>query len=301
MSDSLSGGGPVAPAPTTSATPSGEAPQASTPPAQSVVPDFKATKHKVKINGTESEIPYEELVRGYQTTQAAQQRFQEAQKLAANAAQIEKALEAGDFKFIAQKLGPERARKLSEEYLIEQLQEEALPQHEKDLRSERQKREELEKQLKERDQAVERERYQQLADQAYQDLDNELSEALKAVGKQPNPRLALRMIEQIEAEMKASGVKIPAAKAWEKARRGIQEDIALIAPEMSYQEARELFGAKVLDRWMSEKVGQVMDRQSKPQAPRKVSGSDEQVSDEGRPLSLEEKFARIEKNIIKRR
>ena len=315
MSESQQTGGAVAPAAPTTSTPDTKGgAAASTPrqeggePRQESPADYRQQKHKVKVNGAESEIPYDELIRGYQSTQAANQRFQEAQRLQQegtkakqDAAAINEALDKGDVKFLVNRLGPQKAREIFESYLIEQMEEERLPQHEKDLRSERKKREDLEARIKEQETAQQRQRYQELEQQAYQDLDGMIAEALRTGGnKKPNPRLALRIIEQHESELKANGQLLPPDKLWQRAEAGIREDIALIAPDLSYAEAKDLFGEKVLDRWMKEKLGQVMDQRPKPPA-RRFKPDTEERAPVNQALSIDDKFAQMEQQLKKRR
>ena len=232
-------------------------------------PDFKGTKHKVKVDEQELEVDYEELTRGYQKTQAAQRRFQEASRMAAEAKKVEQALEAGDVKFLVAKMGPEKARQVFENYLIEQMEYESLPQHERDLRTERQRREDLEKKLAERDQSDEQSRYQAISDQAYQDLDVEISEALNSVGKAASPRMALRIIEEIEARgLDEKGQRIPASKALEHAQASIRQDIQAYCEDLSPEEAFKVFPKSFLDRLMKARVDGVIDtRGQRRQAP----------------------------------
>lgn len=309
MSESQASGGAVAPAPqsSTPAPAGGASNDAPTPErgSEGGVPDFKQAKHKVKVNGTEAEIAYDELVRGYQSNQASQQRFQEAQRLQQEAQRIKQdasaitdALEKGDKDFLVSRLGPQKAREIFETYLIEQMEEDRRPPHEKELRAEKARREALEKQIKDQEQSQQRQRYQELEQKAYEDIDGLLAEALKVGGKKPNPRLALRILEQHESELKANGQFLPPDKLWTRAQAGIKEDIALIAPDMSYQEAKDLFGESVLDRWMSEKVGQVMDSRSRP-AQKRFQPDTTPPPKVDTALSLDDKFARLEQNIGK--
>lgn len=87
MSDEFKGtvGNPAAaqtPAPAAggaSGVQSGGQPAPAAQPAGGTV-DFSTTKHKVKIDGNELEVPYTELVAGYQLREASNKRFEEASR-----------------------------------------------------------------------------------------------------------------------------------------------------------------------------------------------------------------------------
>lgn len=252
------------------ATPSAPAPAsnapAKAPEAKTEAPDFKSTKHKVKFGGQEAEVDYDELVRGYQNAKESTRRYQEASQKLTEAQKVDQALANGDTKFLVEKLGPEKARKIFEDYLIEQMQYEQLPPAEKALRSERQKREALEKQIADSQQEQQQAERERVSQAAYEDLDREVGDALKAVGKQATPRLALRILDHIEAGIRAGAV-VPASKAYEFAVQGIKEDIGHYMTDMPIEEAAKIIPKEFLDRLMSHQVNQVLDKKQAKRSP----------------------------------
>jgi hypothetical protein len=59
---------PVVPDTPTAAVADGKTPGAPATPPEANIPEFKGTRHKVKVRGTEEEVDYDELVKGYSRT-----------------------------------------------------------------------------------------------------------------------------------------------------------------------------------------------------------------------------------------
>lgn len=280
----------------------GPTPPASQPPQQQQVTQpkqeaepWKAAKHKVKFGGEEREVSYDELIRDYQNAKESTRRYQEAAKLSTEAQRVNQALEKGDVNYLVNKLGPQKARQMFENYLIEQYQYEELPQEQKELISERRKREELERKMSELEEGSKKARQEELAQRAIAELDAEISEALAEAGKKANPRLALRIIEQIEASIKAKGERIPAKQALQYAQRSVTEDINAYLSDLSPEEAMSVLPKSLIDSLMKAKVDRVLDKgvaRNKP-SPKEMTKSDE-------PMTIEKKFQEMEKRFKRR-
>lgn len=291
METSVSGG--QSPQPTT---PQNQAPESkASVPVEQQEP-WKAAKHKVKFGGQEREVSYDELIRDYQNAKESTRRYQEAARLAQEAQSVNQALEKGDVKFLVDKLGPQKARQMFENYLIEQMEYDELPEERKELLSERKRREELERKMKDIEERETRTRQEQLAAQAVAELDAEISDALKEAGKKANPRLALRIIEQIEANLKAKGERIPAKEALKYATKSVTEDIGAYLADLSPEEAMSILPKSLVDSLMKAKVDRVLDTRtsarSKPSQP--------MARKDDAPMTIEKKFAEME-NKFKRR
>lgn len=284
----------------------GQSPQPTTP--QNQAPDQKASvpveqqepwkqaKHKVKFGGQEREVSYDELIRDYQNAKESTRRYQEAARLAQEAQSVNQALEKGDVKFLVDKLGPQKARQMFENYLIEQMEYDELPEERKELLSERKRREELERKMKDIEERETRTRQEHLAAQAVAELDAEISDALKEAGKKANPRLALRIIEQIEANLKAKGERIPAKEALKYATKSVTEDIGAYLADLTPEEAMSILPKSLVDSLMKAKVDRVLDTRTSARS--KPAQSVARKDDA--PMTIEKKFAEME-NKFKRR
>ncbi len=264
--------------------------------AQAPAPDFKQTKHKVKFGGQEAEVDYDELVRGYQNGRESTRRYQEASQLAQQAKQIESALESGDVNFLVQKLGPDKARKVFEDYLIEQMTYEQLPPAEKARRAAEKKAADLEAKLAERDKDSEKQAYDVQAQKAYEDLDRDIGDALKAAGKSSTPKLALKLLDHYEAHLKGNGEAIPMDKALAYSLRSLKQENAALLSEMDPAEAFEYFPQEFIDKLMKHQVSQVMgDKSRQPRRPAQVKEADQ------KPTTMTDWFKEKEKQLKGRR
>lgn len=277
-----------------SANPTPSVPQAKIEPEQSAEP-WRNAKHKVKFNGEEREVSYDELIRDYQNAKESTRRYQEAAKLAKEAQTVNQALEKGDINFLVEKLGPQKARQVFENYLIEQMEYDELPPEKKELLSERKRREELERKMSEIEESQKAQRMEALNRQAIAELDAEISEALSEAGKKANPRLALRIIEQIEANLKAKGQRISAKDALKHAQKSVTDDIGAYLEGMSVEDAMAVLPKSLIDSLMKAKVDKVLDNKqsvrSKPAQPQVKSSE---------PMTIERKFAEMEKKFNRR-
>lgn len=287
---------PSVPAPRSKDSRVTDGPPAGGTPEASAAPDFKGTKHKVKIDQDEQEVDYDELKAGYQRAQSATRRYEEAARLRAETKKVEEALEQGDISFLVKKMGPDKARHVMESYLIEQMEYDELPPTEKELRAERKRREELEATLADRDKDATSQREQEMSAKAYQDLDVEVSEALKTVGKRASPRMALRIIEEIEARgLNDRGERISAGEALGYADASMRQDVLAFVEDLSAEEAMKVLPKAFIDRLMKHRVGEVVDmrgqRREAPQAQGKESQPKKRSIDDAY-AELDQKFSK---------
>ena len=133
--------------------------QDSTQPPAPPIPDFKGTKHKLKIDDMEEEVEYEELVARAQRAKGSEKRFDEARKALDEAGLTKKQVEAikkriaeGDVDALIEFVGYDTALKISETLTWNKIQwdelspderERIVLKHENDqLKSERQREKE---------------------------------------------------------------------------------------------------------------------------------------------------------------
>lgn len=242
-----------------------DAPAVSTPTPEATqqgAPNFSGTKHKVKVDGQEMEVSYEDLVRDYQLKQASHKKLQEASTKEKQATQILNALESGDINFIVEKLGPQKARAVMEDYLIQQLEFENLPEAEKRAIMAERKAQTLEEQMKaEENRKKEQQKAQMLAD-AQAEIDRDVTEALKELGRKPTPRLVIRVVDEMLARMQAQGKGIGAKDAVKYAQKGILADIKEYLPNLSMEETIEVLGKDLFEKIRKHGIDQVLDKKS---------------------------------------
>lgn len=258
-------------------------------------PTYKGTKHKVKLDGNETEVDYDELVRGYQKATASDRRFQEANKMASESKEIMSRLESGDVKWLADKLGGQKAKELFEDYLIQQMEFDALPDSEKRARQLESKLSAAERQLKDRDDADKEREKQSWMQKAHDDIDREVSEALKKLGRTPNPRLVIRIVDEMiaRANDEAEGWNVDEAAQF--AVKGIHQDITDYLGDMPASELVKILPQSVMKAIREHEVNQVLDQRSakRTKAPEKAGG------DRPSKVGIADKFKELEKRFMR--
>jgi hypothetical protein len=163
--------------------------------------DYSGTKHRIKVDGGEQEVTYEEMVKSTQLDKASYKRMEDASKLVKQiqpVLEIIKAAKAGDTS-VLKKLGipKEALRKFSEDQLLEFIEEEGRTPDQRRAFEAEEKAKVLEaenKQVKDRELAL----YQQhLESQAADRIQSELQDAFKELGLplKGNSRLVARTCE----------------------------------------------------------------------------------------------------------
>jgi len=267
-------------------------------------PDFKATKHKLKIDGQDMELDYDDLVRRAQKSTAADKRFQEAKRLHDEASKVressqsvEAALAKGDLSYLVNKLGPQKAKEVFENFLIEQMEYDQLPPAEKRARELQRRLDDNEAERKAETEDRTKEARALATQKAMADLDADISEALKADGKKPTPRLVLRILDELEAPVNARGQKITASQAKEKAIEGIHRDIGEYLPGVPVDVLIKILPKEVLQKLREYEVEQVLGDTQK----RRVRVSQNTVRRPKEPETQSQWFARMDKKLVKQK
>lgn len=267
---------------------------------QEGAPDYKGTKHRVKIDGQEREVDYDTLIRDYQTAQAAQRRFQDAQKESARVKEIDKRLEQGDIKWLVEKLGAAKAKDVFENYLIDELEYDSLPPAEKKARELARENAQLKEERDKDKQSQSQREYSQVVEKAQKELENDVADALQGLGAKPTPRLVMRLLDQIEANLSTRGRGIPAAEAKKQAIAGIHEDIGEYLPLLSADDLRRIIPKSVIDTLMNQQVDRVM---GEKQARRVREGGLKPSSNQKpqKPISQDDWFKRKDQQLLKKK
>jgi hypothetical protein len=198
------------------AEPIADAQQAETPQAESSEPiSYSGTKHKVKIDEQEHEVSYDDLIRGFQKEKAAKQ-----------AQAIARILKEGDTKAIAQLLGQDRFRKVSEEYLTDIINYEELPEDQKKIRDLETKNKEYEKKLQEQETQRQTFERQKLEVQASKQIEADMVKAVEGSGLKAYPMLFKRMAEVMEAYYDQNKSMLPAADALKYVRNDLVSEFS---------------------------------------------------------------------------
>ena len=290
MSEAISGGASPS-VPVTA--PSTVSPQET--PAAEATPSFKGTKHRVKIGGEEREVDYDELVTDYQTRQAADAKFRDAARLMKEAGATKAEIEAFKKNPIAalKDAGADAAqiRAFAEQYLLEHIEYESLDPAERRAREAEEKAKRLEADLEKTKRAEKEQRRQQEEAKAVQEIDDEIGQALKAMGRKPTPRLIARVAESLIADYEAKleplhrqyGDEIPddvlgrlsrmpADAAVKRVQQEYMQDIAEFLGSLSIEDAKKYLPKQMLDGLRQAEVNAVLSQD--PTGSRKPRNTD---------------------------
>jgi hypothetical protein len=218
------------------------------------VPDFRTTKHKLKIEGKEVEWDYDRLVAEASKGHVADRKFDQAAQIKKQVDEVIGGLRGKDMtalKKLAQAVGPDAFRELAENYLLEHIEYERLPDTDKARIAAEKRAKELEEELETRDKSAKEEQRTQAKQIALQEIDTEISEALKLYPKAlPNEAknlVAARIVERMLANMSSNGSRLPAAKAAELEFQGLERELKGYLASKSVEELRGILPKNLLD------------------------------------------------------
>lgn len=212
-------------------------PEADVVPQQPPVNPYAGTKHKVKIDNRELEVPYEQLVSDYQERAASQKRFQEAAKTKKEVDAFIGSLKSGDLKMLKELIPADQLRQFAEQELLEYVEYESLPEAEKKRMKAEQERDLYKKKAETFEEAQRRQYMEQIEQQATQELDVEIGQAIRdlkaSVGIDPKQpiepwfvdHVARLMLAQLETSEDEYAKPMPAKVATEKAWKGVENTV----------------------------------------------------------------------------
>ncbi len=206
------------------------------------VASYAGTKHKVKTDEREEEVDYDELVRGYQKARVSNERFQRAAEMQKTVQGLIERARQGDLDWLDDVgVDDEKARKWAEKRLLKHIEYEQMTPEQREIMQLRREKEQHETE-RQKAQAEQQQHVMARAEaQAFQEIDTEISEAIAALGKKPNPRLVRRMAEQMMASLSdEGGTRMPAGRAAQEAYQGLVVDATSLLSEMAPAEVLAL-------------------------------------------------------------
>jgi hypothetical protein len=139
----------------------------------------------------------------------------------------------------------------------------ALDPAEKKAREAERRAADLEKKLKEKDEQEANRLKEQELEKAHAEVDEQVSEALKKIGKKATPRLVVRVVDDMIADMTSGSESWDAEKASKRAIKSVHQDIQEFLGGMTAQEAIQVLPPQLLKAIREHEVSQVMDQKSK--------------------------------------
>ena len=222
---------------------------------------FKGTKHKVKIDGAEREVDYDDLLRDYQTREAAHKRWREANELETKRKQREELAKKDPAAYLKE-LGHD-PEEFATELLLKKIEWQEMTAEQREAVVAKRERDELKRQLEEKTALERKEALETAQSEALAEIDTDIAEALKSAGQKPTPRLVARLAETMLAHLEG-GKQVKATEVYGNVRQEYLADIVEFLTEMPVEEARKLLPKKFLDGLRRANVDETLSRQPIP-------------------------------------
>lgn len=279
-------------------------------------PDPKAAKHRVKVDGKEIEVSYEDLVQGYGHNKTANERLREAAELRKTTqAELEsaktyktvlEAVESGDWRPLVDRVGLEKAEEFAVEFLEQKMEWEGLSEEQRELHRLRRRTKAFESKEEEAAKAAAAERRQQLEADAVTKIDVEIGEVLKAAGKKATPRVVARIAEQILADLetkekRAGQSPLTAKQAYDKTVREIHQDVAEYLANTSATELKKILPKPLLDALRQANVEEALAQDPFRSGARPTTSAERSSRRTPQKLGTDDWFARKEKQFANKK
>lgn len=173
---------------------------------QEELPEYRKIKHKVKVEGQDMELDYDDLIKGYQMSEASQKRFREASELDKQIKQQQAQL----FQFFdGMKKDPYEGLKqlaegiglnfdeIAENRVAKKIEWDMMPEEKRRLLEMQKKLSEYENKDKSYQQEQESRRRLELENQATEEIDKVISDMMSQAGFKVNPRVLAAMATEL--------------------------------------------------------------------------------------------------------
>lgn len=237
-------------------------------------------RYKVKVNNEELEVDEDELVRGYQTRKAADEKFREAAMARKQAEEFISLLKNEEEVFnVLAKLGYD-PKDLSEKYLVKQLEEELLSPEEKELRDYKRKLAQYEAEKKAEQERIEQEQRLELINKFTNDYQTQIIDALETSGLPKTQHTVKRMSYYMHQALQR-GYDLTAKDVVHLVREDyIQEQKALFG-NLDGEKLVELLGKETADKIRKHGISKIKKvSQEKPKVVKPVTKHQKKKSKE---------------------
>lgn len=213
--------------------------------AADTTPEYQRIPHKVNLDGQETEVDYQELVRGYQKAVVSHRKFEEAAAARRQVEEFEKSLEENPVSVLQKKLGQEKFKELAIKYLASEFELEEMDPVQRELREKEARLKEYEE--RERRAREEAEQKHRLSEQkAYADkLEKDFVDALGKTNLPRTTHTLRRMVEEARAAIRA-GYELDSAELAQVVSNGYRQDLVDVLGNARGEELLALIPENIL-------------------------------------------------------
>lgn len=254
-------------------------------------------KFKVKINGAEQEVGEKELLEGYQTRKAADEKFREAAMTRKQAEDFINLLRQDPAKVLTDpRLGID-ARKFAEDFLLKQLEDEMLDPKEKELRKYKKQLEEYEQSQKAAKEEQEKARTAELTAKYTEDFTKDITTALSSSGLPKTEHTVKRMAYYMHQGLKR-GMDLKAGDVVDLVKNDYINEQKSLYSSLDGESLLSILGPEIADKIRKHDLSRLKSPQSGLRTPDKQAPSDRESSKPNPKMSKDswrEKMERIKR------
>jgi hypothetical protein len=256
-------------------------------------PDYRGTKHRLKVDQQELELDYDEVIKLAQKGRSADSRFKEA----AAAKKEADAFLSDPWGYLKQK-GTD-PYEVAESLLLERMKYDQLSDEQKEALHARMEADELKRWKEEREKADKDKELTEIRTKAIQEIDSDIAEALKSAGRKPTPRLIARIAENLMAHLEKGGDRVSAKDILGQVQSEYRSDLNEYLSQMTPDQLREVLPKDLLDGLRRQNVEQAMQGDPARSRRRVVSTEAQEGFKPKKRMSWDEAFKEKEKRWIR--
>ncbi len=263
---------------------------------------FKGTKHKLKVDGREEEVEYDQLLENAQKGKAADRKFQEAAQLRKDMDAIMQGLSTGDEKtwnWLKSNVPAQQFKQIVNKYAYEFMEYDSLPADQKRQMEldEREKR--LNDQDKKREDDAQRQVWQSEVAASGDQIKTLMDKFTERTGKQPTSAELYRMTETMLAHLGKFETLPDVDNLYDRARRELERDTFDYLETQDVNEVLKKMSPKVKSALKQAFLAEATAGQPKRYAPQTETG--EPKVRKPKQVGIDDYFDRIEKRFKNKR
>lgn len=236
-------------------------------------------KEKIKVDGTEEEVDFNELKVGYQRAKAAQKRFDEAAKARKEVEQFIARLKSDPVNALNE-MGHDFGS-LAEDFILKQMEKDKLTPEEKKILELEEKVKSYEQEKETVKKAEEQAQYQKLLDHYEADYTDKISKALSESGLPKTPQTVKRTAQYLSRALD-QGYELQPKDVMRYVKQDYMNDIMSLFGAAEGEQLMSLLGEQVTDKIRKAELAKVKSKTPvTPETPKSVAKTE--VKDDEKP------------------
>jgi len=216
---------------------------------------------KVKIDDEESELDEDEVIKGYQKAAASTKRFQEAAKLRKEAEELKEQMLKNPFSALSGKMDKRQLREMTEQWLLEQLDEDQLSPEQKRLRELEAKEKSWQEEKEDRERKEAEKQLQEESSKAAQKYEKEFVSALEARDL-PKSYATIKKMAYHVRNAAQQGYDLTVDEAADLVQEELQNDIKDLVGKLDAEQLIRVFGKDIADKIRKHDVAKIKNPKS---------------------------------------